>query len=111
MSRERDRLPDWFVGGAGKRRLLHAVVRGGSARTWTEKELAGAADLHEKNSVRRHIAVLLQAKLLLRRRDGYRLNGRSPLLRPLDDFLTLLEQKVPKERLPPSRGAMPKRSP
>ena len=104
MARSPDSLPDWFVGGAGKRRLMYAVIKAGSKRTWTEKELAEAAELHEKNSLRRHVAVLLQARLLRGGPGAYRLNARSPLVGPLDSFLTFLEDRVPRQPLPPSRG-------
>jgi DNA-binding IclR family transcriptional regulator len=74
VPRDPDRLPDWFVGGAGKRRLLSAVVRGGSDKTWTESELASASGLSPKNTVRRHIAVLVQAGVLTGSPGAYSLN-------------------------------------
>jgi hypothetical protein len=104
MPRQPDLLPDWFVGGAGKRRLMRAVLDAGPDRRWTEQELADAAELGRKNSAPRHVAVLVQARILRERNRRYRLNPRSPLLGPLDRYLTALEEGIPADPLPPSRG-------
>jgi len=110
MPREPDSLPDWFLGGAGKRRLLRALVderRRGLPWTepqpWSRSVLARAADLHQKNAVRRHLDVLVLAELLVVAGGGYRLNTASPLIGPLRALLEAVDA-LPEEALPPSRG-------
>jgi hypothetical protein len=113
--REPDLLPDWFVGGAGKRRLLSALLREDPNRPpwdepppWTQAQLAVAAELHEKHTVWRHVAVLVEARILLEEKGRYRLNRRSPLRRPLLDFIVALDE-LPHRALPPARGGGPRR--
>ncbi|MBN1609263.1 MAG: helix-turn-helix transcriptional regulator [Polyangiaceae bacterium] len=108
MPRSLDRLPDWFLGGAGKRRLLEAVVTGGS-RTWTSQQLAAAARLGPKNSASRHVAVLVQAGLLTEVAGGYELEQAHPLRAPLAELLKVLRQRIPASSLPPSRGGSVRR--
>jgi hypothetical protein len=106
MPRKPDSLPDWFVGGAGKRKLLGAIVRGeaaGQAPPWDKRTLAKAAGVHEKHTVFRHLEVLVQADLLVAGPDGYRVNRESALLTPLESLLNQLEL-LPPQALPPSRG-------
>ena len=110
MSREVDLLPDWFVGGAGKRRLLRGLVLEDSSippwdepPPWTKKQLAKAAGLHEKQSVFRHIEVLVAAGLLRQVDGGFRLNRRSRLVGPLRDLVQALDL-LPAQALPRSRG-------
>lgn len=106
MSRKPDLLPDWFVGGAGKRKLLRALVSGtpnGESPPWGKKTLAKAAGLHEKHTVFRHLDVLVEAKVLIFDANGYRLNTESALIKPLEAFLDELE-RLPARKLPPSRG-------
>lgn len=112
--READLLPDWFVGGAGKRRLLSALLREDASRPpwdqpppWTQAQLAAAAGLHEKHTVWRHVAVLVEAKILLEHGGRYRLNKRSPLRRPLLDLMLALD-RLPSRPLPPARGGLPR---
>jgi hypothetical protein len=112
--RQADVLPDWFVGGAGKRRLLSALLREDSGRPpwdepppWTQAQLAAAAGLHEKHTVWRHVAVLVEAELLLEDRGRYRLNTRSPLREPLLGFIVALDG-LPPRALPPARGGTPR---
>lgn len=108
--RQADLLPDWFVGGAGKRRLLAALLLEDPTRApwnqrppWTKSQLAAAAGLHEKHSVWRHIEILVEARLLLERDGRYRLNRRSPLRKPLLELIRVLD-RVPARQLPRSRG-------
>jgi hypothetical protein len=108
--READLLPDWFVGGAGKRRLLAALLLEDPTRPpwnesppWSKAQLAEAAGLHEKHSVWRHVAVLVEARLLLEDDGLYRLNRRSPLREPLRNLIEVLD-RVPARQLPRSRG-------
>jgi hypothetical protein len=103
VPREPDRLPDWFLGGAGKRRLLAAVLRGGPDRAWTEQELAVAAGLTPKNTIRRHIAVLAQAGVLRGAPGDYHVDFSSALVRALRPMLDELE-RLPDDPLPRSRG-------
>lgn len=106
MPRKPDLLPDWFVGGAGKRKLLGALVRGeadGQPPPWDKQTLAKAAGVHEKHTVYRHVAVLVEAKVLIEDTDGYRVNAKSSLLEPLQVLLKQLEL-LPPSRLPKSRG-------
>lgn len=106
MPRKPDLLPDWFVGGAGKRKLLGALTRGeanGKPPPWDKKTLAEAAGVHEKHTVFRHLAVLVEAEVLIEDTDGYRVNKKSNLLEPLEAFLNQLEL-LPPSVLPPSRG-------
>jgi hypothetical protein len=106
MSRKPDLLPDWFVGGAGKRKLLAALVAGkadGKLPPWDKKTLAKAAGVHEKHTVFRHIEVLIVAGVLVEDNGGYRLNAASSLVQPLDALLAELDRLAPVP-LPPSRG-------
>ncbi len=106
MPREPDLLPDWFVGGAGKRKLLAALVRGeadGKQPPWDKQTLAKAAGLHEKHTVFRHVQVLVEADVLIEGSDGYSVNTKSSLLEPLEAFLRQLDL-LPPSKLPPSRG-------
>lgn len=106
MPRKPDLLPDWFVGGAGKRKLLGALIRGeanGKPPPWDKKTLAEAAGVHEKHTVFRHLAVLVEAEMLIEGTDGYRVNKKSKLLEPLEAFLKQLEL-LPPSKLPPSSG-------
>jgi DNA-binding IclR family transcriptional regulator len=70
MTRGLDSLADWFVGGAGKRRLLAALTAASPGDRFTQKELADTAQLHKKGSVVRHLQVLEHAGVL--QRDGPR---------------------------------------
>jgi hypothetical protein len=111
VTRGRDDLADWFVGGPGKRPLLGFIVRADAARDYEQRELALAAGLHPNGSVVRHLRVLSQAGILLQPapRGPYRVDAAHPLLEPLADWLLVLERisqhdsrwRLP---LPPSRG-------
>lgn len=109
MPREVDLLPDWFLGGAGKRRLLQALVdehhplwRVGPP--WSARQLADAAELHEKNTVQRHLRVLKEAGLLARDSLGrWTVEHDSELLAPLRSYLQAVN-RLPPRSLPPSRG-------
>jgi hypothetical protein len=106
MPRTPDLLPDWFVGGQGKRKLLGAVISGraaGKPEPWDKRTLAKAAGVHEKHTVFRHVQILVVAQLLLPAGDGYRLNSESVLVEPLEALLNQLDQLAPLA-LPPSRG-------
>jgi hypothetical protein len=106
MPRKPDLLPDWFVGGAGKRKLLAAVVRGyadGQQPPWNKQTLARAAGLHPKHTVFRHLAVLVEAEVLVEGHDGFSVNPKSALIGPLSTFLEQLE-RLPPSKLPESRG-------
>jgi hypothetical protein len=107
MPRKPDLLPDWFVGGAGKRKLLRALIHGeaaGKPPPWDQKTLARAAGVHEKHTVFRHLEVLVEAKVLIQDTAGYKVNQKSPLLAPLGALIEQLDQ-LPASELPPSRGA------
>ena len=113
--READLLPDWFVGGAGKRRLLSALLREDSAQPpwdatppWTQAQLAAAAGLHQKHTVWRHVAVLVEAEILVEDGARYGVNPDSPLRRPLLDLMVALDG-LPPRALPPARGGRPRR--
>ena len=106
MPRAPDLLPDWFVGGQGKRKLLEAVVSGvaaGTAQPWDKRTLALAAGVHEKHTVFRHVEVLVVAGVLIGAAGGYRLNEASALVEPLETLLAELDRLAPLP-LPPSRG-------
>jgi hypothetical protein len=110
MPRKPDLLPDWFVGGAGKRKLLGALVRGeadGKPPPWDKKTLAKAAGLHEKHTVFRHLDVLVEANVLVEGTGGYRINEESQLVEPIRALLAQLDQ-LPPRPLPPSRGPLPR---
>jgi hypothetical protein len=116
MARQPDLLPDWFVGGAGKRRLLRALLLKDAAGPpwdspppWTKKQLADAAGLHEKHTVHRHVEVLVEAGLLQEHAGRYRLNTRSPLCKPLRSLVLALD-RLPDAELPASRGGTPRPS-
>jgi hypothetical protein len=107
VTRERDELPDWFLGGAGKRRLVHAVVHPERWTTesppWSKKALARLAGLEERHAASRHVEILDRAGLLVRENASYRLNDASPLVDPLRALTDVLDgiDSVP---LPPARG-------
>jgi hypothetical protein len=110
MPREPDLLPDWFVGGAGKRRLLRRLVSQDPTVApwdelppWSKKHLAEAAGVHEKHTVFRHLEVLVLADLLTEEREGYRVNEGSALFEPIRALTDELDRLEP-HPLPPSRG-------
>lgn len=110
MPRQPDQLPDWFVGGAGKRRLLQTLVNRAAGDPpwnevppWSKAALAHAAGLHEKHTVFRHLEILALAGLLEEEGSSYRLNEDSGLIGPLRDFTAALDLLDPRP-LPPSRG-------
>ncbi len=106
MSKPKLRVRDWLFGAGGKRRLLEALLTGGS-RSWTEAELARAAGLHAKGSVDVHIAALVQLGMLTHAHDGYRLTRRHPLVAPLRRLLTVIAsvEDADLQRPPVSGGA------
>jgi hypothetical protein len=109
MPRDPDLLPDWFVGGAGKRKLLAALVSGeaaGKPPPWDKSTLARAAGLHEKHTVFRHVDVLVMADVLLEDTLGYGVNAASRLISPLRALLDELD-RLPPRMLPASRGRRP----
>lgn len=108
MPREPDFLPDWFVGGAGKRRLLHALTHSDAAlwnepHPWSKLVLAQAAGVHGKHTVFRHLEVLVLAGVLREREGGYQVNEGSMLLDPIRALTDELDRLEPRP-LPPSRG-------
>lgn len=106
MARSKDFLPDWFVGGAGKRRVLDELLRGNLDRSWTQYELAKECGLHPKRSVERHVAVLVQSGLLLTEGHRVKVNRVHPMVRPLVQLLQALDSQLPNDPLPPSRGGL-----
>jgi len=107
MPREADLLPDWFVGGAGKRRLLRALTDPNSplrktAPPWSDVQLAEHAQLTKKNAVGRHLQVLERAGLLQEVAGGWELAA-APLWAALGPYLDALDA-LPSHALPPSRG-------
>jgi hypothetical protein len=112
MSRSPDSLADWFLGGAGKRRLLYALTHpetwGKDQPPWSKKALARLAGLQEKNAVNRHIEALRLAELIVRERGRYRPNDDSKLRVPLRELTGELDQLVPR-RLPRARGGVERR--
>ncbi len=110
MTRSKDSLADWLVGGAGKRSLLRALVRAKKGDRFTQRELAHAAGLHDKGSAVRHLAVLERAGLIERDAEGrYCVVLTSELLPPLRRWLRAvdaIEERSSAWRapLPPSRG-------
>jgi hypothetical protein len=106
MPRKPDVLPDWFVGGRGKRLLLRALVDrevSGEPPPWSQTVLAGAAGVHKKHTVFRHLEVLVLAELLIEDSGSYRVNEDSALLAPIGMLISALDALDPRE-LPPSRG-------
>lgn len=110
MTRAKDSLADWLLGGAGKRSLLRTLASAKKADRFTQRDLAHAAGLHEKGSVVRHLAVLEQAGLLKRDAGGrYCVESASALLPPLRRWLRTVDAIEAKSSawqapLPPSRG-------
>jgi hypothetical protein len=111
VTRQRDGMADWFVGGTGKRPLLALIAQADPAERYEQRELATAAGLDPNGSVGRHLRVLAQAGIVvqLRPRGPYRVDVSNPLLEPLAEWLGVLEQMSqvdPRWRLPlpPSRG-------
>jgi hypothetical protein len=106
MPRKPDALPDWFVGGRGKRQLFRAVVdreADGEPQPWSKAKLAKAAGLHGKHTIFRHLEVLVLAEVLIEGSDGYRVNEQSPLLKPLAELIDELD-RLGVLSLPASRG-------
>jgi len=107
MPREPDSLRDWFLGGAGKRRLLYALAHsetwGDEPPPWSKKALARLAGLQEKNAVGRHIEILSRAGLIVREHGAYRVDETSALLAPIRELTDELDRLSPRS-LPPSRG-------
>jgi hypothetical protein len=109
MPREADLLPDWFVGGAGKRRLLRALTDASSplwqeGPPWTDVQLAGQAELTTKNAVGRHLRVLEAAGLLQMVAGGWQ-RTTAPLWADLKLYLDALDG-LPSTALPTSRGGV-----
>lgn len=110
MTRASDSLADWFVGGAGKRRLLAALAEASPGDRFTQKELAEVAALHQKGSVVRHLQVLERAGVLQRERAGGAYTVRAwPQRDALSRWLAELEaaeqaSSAWKDPLPPARG-------
>lgn len=110
VPRKPDLLPDWFLGGAGKRRLLRGLCDPDrtaepwtSPQPWTEAALAATAGVHGKHTVFRHLEILVLAGLLEPEGQGFKLNGNSPLLKPIRELTIALDGLSPVP-LPPSRG-------
>ncbi len=107
MPRPIDAVPDWFLGGAGKRQLLYALAHpeswGADAPPWSKKAIARLAGLQDKKAVERHIEALTRAGVILGGDGGYKLNEKSSLLPPLRVLTDELAKLVP-ERLPRARG-------
>jgi hypothetical protein len=106
MPRKPDVLPDWFVGGRGKRQLFRAVVdreADGEPPPWTKAKLAKAAGLHKKHTVFRHLEVLVLANVLIEDPTGYRVNEASALLKPIGELIDELD-RLEALPLPASRG-------
>lgn len=105
MPRDPDLLPDWFLGGAGKRRLLTALFREPTAaHSWSLTELATAASLTRHNAVNRHLAVLELAGVLAHSPSGrWAVVDSSDLIPPLRAYLEAIDH-LPPEALPRARG-------
>jgi len=106
MPRKPDVLPDWFVGGRGKRQLFRALVdrkADGEPPPWSQATLARAAGLHKKHTVFRHLEVLVLAKVLIEDSGYYRVNEDSDLLKPIGGLIDELD-RVEALPLPASRG-------
>jgi len=106
MPRKPDVLPDWFVGGAGKRKLFRALVGAelvSKPAPWSKAALAEIAGLHEKHTVFRHVEVLVLAGLFIEDSGRYRVNEDSALLKPIREMMKELDRLDP-QPLPPSRG-------
>lgn len=107
MPRNADLLPDWFVGGAGKRRLLTALTNTDSplweqGPPWTDIELASGSGLSKKNAIGRHLQVLERAELLLAVPGGWERSDNA-LWAVIESYLDALKA-LPETSLPPSRG-------
>jgi hypothetical protein len=95
----RQRLPDWLLGGRGKRRLLETVLLSEQPGPgWTRTQLARAIGQHPKARIDRYVGPLLQVGLLVEDAGRYRLVADSGLAQPLRDLLELL-RKVPDTQL------------
>jgi hypothetical protein len=97
VPRHRSGTRDWLFGGRGKRRLLAELLRQPD-RTWTQTELAHAAALGAKGSVDEHLLALVQLRVLTSEGRRYQLERSSPLVKPLHDLLSVIEQ-VPDEEI------------
>jgi hypothetical protein len=84
------RLRDWLFGAGGRRRLL-AVLLAEPTRTWTQVELARAADLTTKGAVDEHLLAMRQLRLVRRYGHGYRVVAESEFVEPILSLLALLD--------------------
>jgi hypothetical protein len=93
MAPYRQRLPDWLLGGRGKRRLLEALLLSEQpAAGWTRTQLARASGQHAKARMDLYVGPLLRVGLLVEDAGRYRLAPDSALAQPLRDLLALLHE-------------------
>lgn len=90
--RSRSRLRDWLFSGHGKHRLLDQLLVEHPGREWTRKELATAAEQHEKARMDKYAGPLIQIGLLVRVGHAYRVDDAHPLADPLRTLLRTLRQ-------------------
>jgi hypothetical protein len=79
-------LRDWLFAKSSKRLLLEALLREPN-RSWTRTELAVSCKQHAKARMDKHLQPLLDAGVLQRRVDRYRLVADHPVVGSLRELL------------------------
>lgn len=82
-------LRDWLFVKPSKRLLLEALLRE-PTRSWTRTELATSCQQHAKSRIDLSLKPLLDAGVLQRSGNEYRLVGGDPLTRQLRELLLAL---------------------
>jgi hypothetical protein len=79
-------LRDWLFAKSSKRLLLEALLREPN-RSWTRTELAVGCKQHAKARMDKHLQPLLDAGVLRRQVDRYRLVADHPVVSSLRELL------------------------
>jgi hypothetical protein len=87
-------LRDWLFAKNSKRLLLEALLAH-SGRRWTRSELAGVSGQHAKARMDLHLKPLLEAGVLRRDGNEYRVIVEEPIAGILADLLRELGADIP----------------
>jgi hypothetical protein len=79
-------LRDWLFAKQSKRLLLEALL-GDPQRGWTRTQLATVSGLHAKARMDLHLGPLLEAGVLERRDESYRVVSDQPIVPTLQRLL------------------------
>jgi hypothetical protein len=87
-------LRDWLFAKNSKRLLLEALLADRDRR-WTRSELAGVSGQHAKARMDLHLGPLLEAGLLQRDGNEYRVVAEKPIAAILAELLRELGAEIP----------------